>query len=62
MNMAVDDRFLIEWKTDAALQVYEIEADRELLKRAAANLLQNRQQHGRGLLIVRQIVEGIAER
>ena len=45
MNMAVDDRFLIEWKTDAALQVCEIEADRELLKRAVANLLQNSMVH-----------------
>lgn len=45
MNMAVDDRFLIEWKTDAALQVCEIEADRELLKRAVVNLLQNSMVH-----------------
>lgn len=45
MNMAVDDRFSIEWKTDEALKVCEIAADRELLKRALSNLIQNSMVH-----------------
>ena len=45
INMAVDDRYPIEWKTDEALGVCEIEADRDLLKRAAANLIQNSMAH-----------------
>lgn len=45
MNMAVDDRFSIEWKTNEALKVCEIAADKELMKRALSNLIQNSMVH-----------------
>lgn len=41
MNMDMEDRFPIRWKTDAELTVCNISADRDLLKRAISNLIQN---------------------
>lgn len=41
MNMDIDDKFPIEWKTNDELMFYTIEADKDLLKRAISNLIQN---------------------
>ena len=41
MNMDIEDRFPIEWKTDVGLSTCSIDADRDLLKRAITNLIQN---------------------
>lgn len=41
MNMDIDDKFPIEWKTDDKLTSYSIDADKDLLKRAISNLIQN---------------------
>lgn len=45
MNMDIDDRFPIEWQTDEKLTVCSINADKDLLKRAIANLIQNSINH-----------------
>lgn len=45
MNMDIDDRFPIEWKTDDDLTVCNIYADKDLLKRAISNLIQNSINH-----------------
>lgn len=41
MNMDIEDRFPIEWKTDDELSTCSIDADKDLLKRAISNLIQN---------------------
>lgn len=41
INMDIDDKFPIEWKTDDKLSVCSIDADKDLLKRAISNLIQN---------------------
>ncbi len=41
MNMDIDDRFPIEWKTDDKLTICSINVDKDLLKRAIANIIQN---------------------
>lgn len=45
MNMDIDDRFPIEWRTDDELTACSIEADKDLLKRAISNLIQNSINH-----------------
>lgn len=45
INMNIDDKFLIKWKTDDELSACNIEADRDLLKRAITNLIQNSINH-----------------
>ncbi len=45
MNMDIDDKFPIEWKTSPTLSVCYINADKDLLKRAIANLIQNSINH-----------------
>lgn len=45
MNMDIDDKFPIEWKIDVELSACSIDADRDLLKRAVANLIQNSMNH-----------------
>lgn len=45
INMNIDDRFPIEWKTADTLSVCYINADRDLLKRAISNLIQNSINH-----------------
>lgn len=45
MNTDIDDKFPIEWKTDNELTVCSIDADRDLLKRAISNLIQNSINH-----------------
>lgn len=45
MNMNLDDKFPIEWKTADALSACYINADKDLLKRAIANLIQNSINH-----------------
>lgn len=48
MNMDVDDRFPIEWKNADVLSVCCINADKDLLKRAISNLIQNSINHNEG--------------
>lgn len=45
MNMNIEDRFPIEWKTDDELTSCSISADKDLLKRAISNLIQNSINH-----------------
>lgn len=45
MNMDIDNRFPIQWQTDDNLSACFIDADRELLKRAVSNLIQNSMNH-----------------
>lgn len=45
MNMDIDDRFPIEWKTADTLSACYINADKDLLKRAISNLIQNSINH-----------------
>ena len=45
MNMSIDDRFPIEWKTAPTLSSCYINADKDLLKRAISNLIQNSINH-----------------
>lgn len=45
MNMNIDDRFPIEWKTAPTLSSCYINADKDLLKRAISNLIQNSINH-----------------
>lgn len=41
INMDIEDKYPIEWQTDEALTVCPVNADRDLLKRAVSNLIQN---------------------
>ncbi len=45
MNMNIDDKFPIEWKTSDTLSANYINADKDLLKRAISNLIQNSINH-----------------
>lgn len=45
VNMNIDDKFSIEWKTADALSACYINADKDLLKRAVSNLIQNSINH-----------------
>ena len=45
MNMDIADKFPIEWRTSDSLSVCYINADKDLLKRAIANLIQNSMSH-----------------
>ena len=45
MNTNIDDKFLIKWKTDDTLSACYINADKDLLKRAISNLIQNSINH-----------------
>lgn len=45
MNTNIDDKFPIEWKTADTLSAYYINADKDLLKRAVSNLIQNSINH-----------------
>ena len=45
MNTNIDDKFPIEWKTSDTLSASYINADKDLLKRAISNLIQNSINH-----------------
>ncbi|MDE6129080.1 MAG: HAMP domain-containing histidine kinase, partial [Lachnospiraceae bacterium] len=45
INMDIDDKHPIEWQTDEALTVCFVNADKELIKRAVSNLIQNSINH-----------------
>lgn len=45
MNMGMQDEFSIKWETDAKLTVCNINVDKDLLKRAISNLIQNSISH-----------------
>lgn len=45
INMDIEDKYPIEWQTDEALTVCLINADKDLLKRAVSNLIQNSINH-----------------
>lgn len=48
MNMDISDRHPIEWKTDELLTVCAVSADRNLMRRAVGNLIQNCINHNEG--------------
>lgn len=45
INMDIDDKYPIEWETDEELTVCPVNADRDLIKRAISNLIQNSINH-----------------
>lgn len=45
INMSVDDKYVIEWKTDEALTFCLVNIDKDLIKRAVSNLIQNSMNH-----------------
>lgn len=45
INMDIEDKYPIEWQTDEALTVCPVNADKDLLKRAVSNLIQNSINH-----------------
>jgi len=45
INMDIDDKHPIEWETDEALTLCPVNADRDLMKRAIGNLIQNSINH-----------------
>ncbi len=45
INMDIDDKYPIEWETDEALTVCPVNADKDLIKRAVSNLIQNSINH-----------------
>lgn len=58
MNMDIDDRFPIEWQVDDKLTICSINADRDLLKRAVTNIIQNCINHNEnGCTIYVSVVE-----
>lgn len=58
MNMDIDDKYPMEWKTDDMLSVCYINADGNLLKRAIANLIQNSVNHNEnGCAIYASVVD-----
>lgn len=52
MNMDITDRFPIEWKTADTLSACYISADKDLLKRAIANIIQNSINHNEGGCVI----------
>ena len=59
INMDVDGRYPIEWETDEELAVCRICADKELIKRAVSNLIQNSMNHNEDGCTVHVAVEEI---
>ena len=58
MNTNIDDKFPIAWKTADTLSVCYINADKDLLKRAVSNLIQNSINHNeKGCVIYVSVVE-----
>lgn len=41
INMNIDDNYIIEWETDEDLSVCLVDIDKDLIKRAVSNLIQN---------------------
>lgn len=58
MNMNIDKKFPIEWKTNDTLSACYIKADKDLLKRAIANLIQNSINHNENGCVIYVSVEG----
>ena len=59
MNMNIDDKFPIEWKTADILSACYINADKDLLKRAISNLIQNSINHNEnGCVIYASVDDG----
>lgn len=57
MNMNIDDKFPIEWKTVDTLSACYINADKDLLKRAVSNLIQNSINHNESGCVIYASVE-----
>lgn len=58
MNMNIDDKFPIKWKTADTLSVCYINADIDLLKRAVSNLIQNCINHNENGCVIYVSVSG----
>ncbi len=59
INMDVDGRYPIEWETDEELNICLICVDKELIKRAVSNLIQNSMNHNEGGCTIYVMVEEI---
>ena len=59
INMNMDEKYMIEWQTDEALTSCTANVDKDLMKRAVSNLIQNSMNHnGQGChIFVRVIAE-----
>jgi len=57
MNLNLDDRFSFEWKTADPLSFCHINADKDLLKRAISNLIQNSISHNENGCVIYASVE-----
>lgn len=57
MNMDISDQFPIEWKTSDTLSACYLDADKDLLKRAIANLIQNSINHNKRGCVIYASVE-----
>lgn len=61
INMDIDDKHPIEWETDEALKVCFADIDKDLIKRAVSNLIQNCMNHNeQGCHIFVRIMTGEA--
>lgn len=59
MNTNIEDAFSFEWKTADTLSACYINADKDLLKRAISNLIQNSINHNEnGCVIYASVIEG----
>ncbi len=47
INMDIDDKYPIEWETEEDLTVCHVNADKDLIKRAVSNLIQNSINHNK---------------
>lgn len=45
INMNIDEKYTIEWETDEELTSYTANVDKDLMKRAVSNLIQNSMNH-----------------
>ena len=57
MNMNIDDKFPIEWKTADILSACYINADKDLLKRAISNLIQNSINHNENGCVIYAFID-----
>ncbi len=62
INMDIEDKYPIEWQTNEALTVCPVNADKDLLKRAVSNLIQNSINHNeQGCKIYIKVLDDAAD-
>lgn len=59
INMNIDEKYIIEWDTDETLTSCPVCIDKDLIKRAVSNLIQNSMNHNDQVchIFIRVIVE-----